>query len=92
MVDRVPQDQDKYVLRFPDGMRDRLKDEAAKNGRSLNAEIVFRLAQTLEEVGAIDFNEELGFMDEIDALRGELDRVKKAITRADNLLLGKSKR
>jgi hypothetical protein len=37
------QPQDKYVLRLPDGMRDRLKTAAAENNRSLNAEIVARL-------------------------------------------------
>ena len=35
--------QDQYMVRFPDGMRDRLKAEAEKNGRSMNAEIVARL-------------------------------------------------
>lgn len=36
------------MLRFPDGMRDRLKDEAAANNRSLNAEIIARLERTLD--------------------------------------------
>lgn len=46
---RYPSDkQDQYIVRFPDGMRDRLKDEAAKNGRSLNAEIIQRLTASLE--------------------------------------------
>lgn len=40
--------QDKFMLRMPDGMRDRLKDEAASNNRSLNAEIVARLERTLD--------------------------------------------
>lgn len=35
--------KDQYMLRFPDGMRERLKAEAARNGRSLNAEIIHRL-------------------------------------------------
>ncbi len=48
MTERSPQDQDKYVVRFPDGMRDRLKEEAANSGRSLNAEIVNRISFTLE--------------------------------------------
>lgn len=34
---------DQYIVRFPDGMRDRLKKAAAENKRSLNAEIVARL-------------------------------------------------
>lgn len=31
---------DKFMLRLPDGMRDRIKRAAEKNGRSMNAEIV----------------------------------------------------
>jgi plasmid stability protein len=34
---------DQYVVCFPDGMRDRLKEAAAANNRSMNAEIVARL-------------------------------------------------
>ncbi|SFZ82394.1 Arc-like DNA binding domain-containing protein [Devosia enhydra] len=37
------QPQDKYVLRLPDGMRDRIKAAAERNGRSMNAEIVATL-------------------------------------------------
>lgn len=43
---RKPQDADKYIVRFPDGMRDRLKAAGQAAGRSLNAEIVFRLEQS----------------------------------------------
>lgn len=39
------QTQDKFVLRLPDGMRDRIKHAAEANNRSMNAEIV----ATLEE-------------------------------------------
>lgn len=39
------QPQDKYVVRFPDGMRDRIKAAAEANNRSMNAEII----ATLEE-------------------------------------------
>ena len=38
---------DQYIVRFPDGMRDRLKLEASINKRSLNAEIVARLSESL---------------------------------------------
>ena len=41
--------QDKYVLRFPTGMRDTIKAAAKANKRSLNAELVARLQATLEE-------------------------------------------
>ncbi|CAN7203298.1 Arc family DNA-binding protein [Rhizobium sp. LjRoot30] len=39
--------KDQYMLRFPDGMRDLLKQHAEKNGRSLNVEIVTRLEASL---------------------------------------------
>lgn len=38
---------DKFMLRLPDGMRERIRAAAAENGRSMNAEIVFRLEATL---------------------------------------------
>lgn len=47
MTDRTPQTDDKYVLRLPDGMRDRIKAAAQKSGRSMNAEIVDRLEASL---------------------------------------------
>ncbi|MBY3086082.1 Arc family DNA-binding protein [Rhizobium laguerreae] len=49
-------DQDKFMLRLPEGMRDRIKLSAERNGRSMNAEIVQALEQmfppepTVEEV------------------------------------------
>lgn len=42
------QDQDQVIIRLPDGMRDRLKQVAAKNHRSVNAEIVHRLQLSLD--------------------------------------------
>lgn len=38
-------DQDQFIVRLPDGMRDRIKSAASDNNRSMNAEIV----ATLEE-------------------------------------------
>jgi hypothetical protein len=37
--------QDKFVLRLPDGMRDRIKAAAEANNRSMNAEIVAALEE-----------------------------------------------
>jgi len=42
------------MVRFPDGMRDRIRDEADKNGRSMNAEIIARLEASFEQNPAID--------------------------------------
>jgi hypothetical protein len=45
-----PSDEaDKYVVRFPPGMRDALKKAAHANNRTLNAEVVARLGASLEE-------------------------------------------
>lgn len=46
-ADTPARDQDKFVLRLPEGMRDRLKAEAEANKRSMNAEIVARLQGSL---------------------------------------------
>jgi plasmid stability protein len=42
------QDQDKFVLRFPDGMRESIRLSAKANNRSMNAEIISRLSQSLD--------------------------------------------
>lgn len=42
---------DKVLVRMPDGMRDRIKEEAKANKRTMNAEIVARLAQSFEPSG-----------------------------------------
>lgn len=40
---KATQDQDKFILRLPDGMRESIRDAAKRNGRSMNAEILSRL-------------------------------------------------
>lgn len=37
---------EQFVVRFPDGMRDRITEAAKASGRSMNAEIVARLQQS----------------------------------------------
>ncbi|MDR0216199.1 MAG: Arc family DNA-binding protein [Comamonas sp.] len=44
---RKPQSADKYIVRFPDGMRDKIAEAAKANNRTMNAEIVARLEQKL---------------------------------------------
>ncbi|PTM96485.1 Arc family DNA-binding protein [Mycoplana dimorpha] len=43
---KIGRGSEQAMIRLPDGMRDRLKEEAKKNGRSMNAEIVARLEAT----------------------------------------------
>ena len=40
---------DKFMLRLPEGLRDRIKEAAERNFRSMNAEIVFHLNRTYAE-------------------------------------------
>jgi hypothetical protein len=44
---RKPQLEDKYVLRLPEGMRERIAELARANSRSMNAEIIARLQSSL---------------------------------------------
>lgn len=44
---------DKFMLRLPDGMRERIKAEAAKNGRSMNTEIIATLEEKYPSEAAI---------------------------------------
>lgn len=47
MADRKPgRGSDQFPLRLPDGMRDRIREAAEANGRSMNAEIVARLEES----------------------------------------------
>jgi hypothetical protein len=46
---------DQFVLRLPPGMRDRIKVSAVLNRRSMNAEIIHYIDQSLtEKVGAAE--------------------------------------
>jgi predicted DNA-binding protein len=45
---------DQYMLRLPDGLRERLKRRAAVSGRSLNTEIVDAIERHLERGDRLD--------------------------------------
>lgn len=49
---------DQFQLRLPDGMRERIADEAKKNGRSMNAEIVSRLEGSFFTEGDVGLSSE----------------------------------
>jgi predicted DNA-binding protein len=40
---------DQFVIRFPEGMRDRIAKLAAANGRSMNAELIDRLEKSMDD-------------------------------------------
>jgi len=47
---------DKFMLRLPDGMRDTISELAKASGRSMNAEIVYRLQQSIDASIAGEIN------------------------------------
>ncbi|MCF3934309.1 Arc family DNA-binding protein [Acuticoccus sp. M5D2P5] len=85
---KSPQNQDKFVVRLPEGMRDELKAAAKANQRTMNAEVVARLEgwhRLLDEVdhlkqGALHLNTEIDRLKE--AVRDEKIRADRAEERA----------
>lgn len=51
--ERSPQDSDKFIIRFPAGMRNMLKARAAGNNRSMNAEIVAILGAAMGDESSL---------------------------------------
>ena len=58
MSGTTSRDSDKFMLRLPDGMRDRLKSAAAANNRSMNAEIVAAIELWLDLPSTADVRRE----------------------------------
>lgn len=57
MADKQPfpsQQQDRFIVRLPDGMRSRIAQAAKDNNRSMNAEIVARLMESFRYEDAGD--------------------------------------
>ncbi|HBU7565703.1 TPA: Arc family DNA-binding protein [Enterobacter cloacae] len=55
MSDKQVKDYDKFVVRFPEGMRESIAERAKRNGRSMNSEIVQVLQDALNsEPGSQD--------------------------------------
>jgi hypothetical protein len=74
----VTRDSDKFMLRLPDGMRDRIAAEAKLNNRSMNAEIISRLDDSLSDVGQAQ-SPNLSFLlarMEMRAAEAELDKIE----------------
>ena len=47
---QVTRESDKFMLRLPDGMRDKIAEAAKNNGRSMNAELVARLQESFMDL------------------------------------------
>jgi len=46
-------ESDKFVLRLPEGMREKIAELAKSSGRSMNAELVHRIQRTIDEDTAL---------------------------------------
>ncbi|MBI6135089.1 Arc family DNA-binding protein [Serratia marcescens] len=69
--------QDKFNLRFPDGMRDAVAERAKKNGRSMNSEIVQIIQDALMFDGIDESTEQFtGFQNDLKGLQSPEDREK----------------
>lgn len=44
---------DKFVVRLPDGMRDRIAEVARQHHRSMNSEIIARLEQSMQQEASL---------------------------------------
>ena len=54
MSEKFPsQMQDKFTVRFPDGLRDAIAERAKRNGRSMNSEIVQILQDAVDSEGQV---------------------------------------
>lgn len=60
MSEKPVREYDKFMLRFPDGMRDAIAERAKRNGRSMNSEIVQILRDTLEGGFTLQMDTEFG--------------------------------
>ena len=78
MTDEARRFPDKFALRMPEGLRDKIAAVAAKRNRSTNAEIIDRLERSLDDdefEGVPDFvasNRIDDLAKEIETLRAEI--------------------
>jgi plasmid stability protein len=80
---------DQYQLRFPPGLRDRLKDEADRRGRSMNAEIIERLEQSLRGWPKVTIPEQL--FERVKRARNyQRDEIEQQINKSAIALIEKS--
>lgn len=74
---------DRFQLRLPPGLRDRIEQEALKNGRSMNAEFIARIMLTLDQTAALggDDVEKITVLASEVAAKVAVDTIMKKLTR-----------
>ncbi|MDO9502148.1 Arc family DNA-binding protein [Falsiroseomonas sp.] len=78
--------QERFIVRLPDGMRDRIAAAAKAGGRSMNAEIVLRLEQSFAE----EKNAGTGDSGDLSKINDKLDRIAY-LQRAEKILRAAAK-
>lgn len=89
MSDDIPkypsQLADRFQVRMPDGLRDRIADAAKSSGRSMNAEIIARLEASFTEAARLEeMSAALERQGEMIRLHGErIDELMKRVGGTD---------
>lgn len=80
MTEQISSQHEKFVVRLPAGLRDRIKEASAANNRSMNAEIVDTLEQKYPSLKALeDFDTSL-LLARVESLNDEVPtRVRLAL-------------
>jgi|SRR5208282_5575356 len=69
--------QDRLIIRFPDGMRDRIAALAKANGRSMNAEVISMIEASFRRVQRpTDEEQKSDLAHEIRELRGAIEKLQ----------------
>ena len=82
---------EQFVVRFPDGMRDRIAEAARVSGRSMNSEIVARIERSFSDNAREEAIEEIkGLLDDQyrkafeETVMASLERFKKELKDSAN--------
>jgi hypothetical protein len=72
---------DQFVIRFPEGMRDRIASLAAANGRSMNAELIDRIGKSM-----VDSDDIKNLENTVGKLWDRIELIKEILEVHDNQL------
>lgn len=81
--------QDKFTVRFPEGMRDKIAEKAKENNRSMNAEIILALEKYLESQKQ-DVFKSSGSHSQLEELEFNLKKYTETIKSLTKILENKS--
>lgn len=91
MAEKQVKDYEKFVVRFPDGMRDVVAERAKRNGRSMNSEIIDIISNAVSQPAlaqeGIEFLLSLVDPDEVEKLSAnERKRAKNLLVDAATIM------